>query len=769
MTVEVLQEAGTGPATICVNGKWLAQPASGTQRYATEVMRAVNDTPIASQVTLIMPRDAVQPSWATNFRIVQSRFRGQLFEQLALPWLSRGKHLYSLAGPAPLAKRDQTLVMHDAMPFRYPSTFRLIFVMWYHLMYGLLSRTAKRIMTVSLFSRAELAGVLRVPECRFQLAPCGADHVDADPLAAARPALPFAPGRYALIVGNLAPHKNGIAAATALSDAGVAVAIVGGTQHIFRDVKLEKRSNVCFLGRIDDHQLQRLYSEAAVLVAPSSYEGFGLPIVEAGRLGCPSVYATGSAMTEVAGDGGIGYPAEDLGKCAELVKQIIVNRELRDDLGARARANAERFSWERTAEAIFESQSPAATAHADPKQSPVRILHVTETFSAGTGSAIIGYAKAIQSQGIESHLLAQDRGSGLLEELGESSPFVTARIIPQGLTHLWRAVGSAIEETKPDIVHLHSSKAGGVGRLRLMLRHTPVIVYSPHCFAFERRDIPKPYRWAYRGVEFLLARRTATIVCVSPHEAELAKKLGSKAHVIHLLNSFPGQRDAPAGAVITSATTSATDTMRIVTVGRVAPQKDPDMFSQIVSMLRAGDDVEATWVGDGAGHARDELERSGVEVTGWLPAEQVPDAIAGHSAYLHTAGWEAALPISAIDAMAAGLPVVVRRNPAYRFMLPEDWQFDDAQTAVAMIRALTRQPTRLRRIREQFDLLAELRKDCPELVLTFEYQRLMQKSKQKSKPSAPSGTYYVEGPPSPTRHDTTAVKETRCGHHYSAS
>ncbi len=121
---------------ICVNGKWLAQATTGTQRYATEVMRVISDTPTARNVTLILPKDAAVPPWTTNFRVVRSRFRGMVFEQLVLLWHARGKHLYSLAGPAPVAKRNQTLVMHDAMPFRYPNTFRLPFVLWYRIMYG---------------------------------------------------------------------------------------------------------------------------------------------------------------------------------------------------------------------------------------------------------------------------------------------------------------------------------------------------------------------------------------------------------------------------------------------------------------------------------------------------------------------------------------------------------------------------------------------------------------------------------------------------------
>ena len=115
-----------GLTAICVNGKWLAQSASGTQRYATEVMRVISGRPAASNVTLILPKDALVPPWATNFRMVRSRFRGMIFEQLVLLWHARGKHLYSLAGSAPVAKRNQTLVMHDATLFRCPNTFRQI-------------------------------------------------------------------------------------------------------------------------------------------------------------------------------------------------------------------------------------------------------------------------------------------------------------------------------------------------------------------------------------------------------------------------------------------------------------------------------------------------------------------------------------------------------------------------------------------------------------------------------------------------------------------
>ena len=348
--------------TVYVNGKWLAQPPSGMQRYATQVMQAVSVTPAAAQIMLVLPKDAVEPAWASKFTIVRTRFRGIFFEQIVLPWLTRGEHLYSLSGPAPLVKRNQTLVMHDATPFRFPDSFRSAFVLWYRLMYGVLSRTAKRLLTVSSFSRTELSSMLGVPQTRFELAPCGADHVaPRKPDEPAEP-LPFEPGSFALIVGNLAPHKNVSATVAALADSGVPVAVVGGAehaQHVLRSVQMESRDNVRLLGRVDDQQLQQLYANAAVLVAPSRYEGFCIPIVEAGKLGCPTVFATGSAMTETAGDGGLAFDPDDMGGVVDLVKSVISDPMLREQLSVKARANADRFSWARTAHAIFGLRQPA--------------------------------------------------------------------------------------------------------------------------------------------------------------------------------------------------------------------------------------------------------------------------------------------------------------------------------------------------------------------------------------------------------------------------
>ena len=721
---------------LALNGKWLAQPASGTQRYATEVVKKLAQASDSASVVLIVPSDATIPEWAGQFTIRRSRLRGQLFEQVALPWLSRRRHLYSLAGPAPLLKRNQTVVMHDAMPFRFPGTFRLAFVAWYWLMYGLLSRTAGRVVTVSTFSRGELSTILRVPADRFELAPCGADHLadvdsaDEQPDGATH-AEALDTQAFALIVGNLAPHKNVMPVARALAGAGIAVTVVGGGQQVFREVEQAAERNLRHVGRVSDAELAAMYASAAVLVAPSFYEGFCIPIVEAGMRGCPSVFAAGSAMREVAGSGGVefdpGYPEQ----CVDIVASLLQDHRRLSDLGEAAKENSHRFGWQATADAIFGLGRTSNTDHdKNADHAAVRkvtVLHVTETFSAGTGTAIVEYAHAVRSQGVESHLLAQDRGSNLLSEINDS-PFESAQIIAPGPLQLWKSLRQAIATIEPDVVHFHSSIAGVIGRLTVSPFADVPVVYSPHCFAFERRDVTRPRLRAIKVAESVLARNTNAFVCVSPHEADLARRLRPGVDVACVLNSFSGARALSMSSVAGGSRDDSSSPHSVVTVGRIAPQKNPGMFRGIIDAFDADEAVEATWVGDGDPHERELLEKSGVDVTGWLDSEGVAAAVSVHALYLHTADWEASVPIAVLDAMHAGLPVVVRRNAAYRELLPEEWQFDDIDQAVTIISELRDPLIAKRRVEAQFELIAEYAKSGPAAVLSNFYRGLCDRS-----------------------------------------
>ena len=142
-----------------------------------------------------------------------------LFEQIYLPAATLGEILLNFAGPAPLLKRRQLVTMHDATPFRYPRTFRHSFVAFYYVMYFLLARTARQLVTVSSFSAGELADVLRVPVDRFIIAGCAADALTrTEPV---KPDMATHPGAY-IVVGTLAKHKNLSRAVAAMYRIGAA-------------------------------------------------------------------------------------------------------------------------------------------------------------------------------------------------------------------------------------------------------------------------------------------------------------------------------------------------------------------------------------------------------------------------------------------------------------------------------------------------------------------------------------------------------------------
>jgi glycosyltransferase involved in cell wall biosynthesis len=347
---------------VLINGKWLSAQASGMQRYAGEVARRVLELDPAARV--VVPRDAVLPDWLPASRVIRCRGRGIVFEQLMLPWHARGAMLLNLAGPAPLIKRDQLVVMHDVTPARFPRTFSRAFVLWYSLMYRVLSRRARHLATVSEFSRRELAEVLDVDPARFALAPNGHEHAyaaraSADGVTLDRELAARTGEDYVLCVGNLTPSKNLAPVTRALAAAGIPVVVVGaaGSRRVFTQESPLDAPGIHLAGRLSDGELALLLKNARALVFPSLYEGFGLPLVEAQALGCPVIASDRASIPEVAGDGAVYFDPTRPEDAVRRVREL--DAEERKRLVANGRRNIARFSWDRTAEVLLELATDA--------------------------------------------------------------------------------------------------------------------------------------------------------------------------------------------------------------------------------------------------------------------------------------------------------------------------------------------------------------------------------------------------------------------------
>ena len=276
---------------------------------------------------------------------------------------------------------------------------------------------------------------------------------------------------------------------------------------------------------------------------------------------------------------------------------------------------------------------------------PFRVLHVVESLGGGVLSSVLAMVDATPE--LDHHLAVWPRRShaDTGDELGA---FTSVTALSH---HPVRAVGDLRElvgRLRPADVHAHSSYAGLLARV---VRPGVEVVYSPHCFAFERSDLGPSVRRVLRRVERSLVGRTSVLVACSPFEADLATELGHPDVV-----TVPNRALDPPGVRARFATPP-----RVVAVGRVGRQKDWRFLLTVKGYLEEvlGARVEWEWIGGGDDAGENALRDHDVHVTGWLPRGDVMERLAGAQVYVHTAAWEAA-PISILEASAVGLPIAAR-------------------------------------------------------------------------------------------------------------
>lgn len=199
-----------------------------------------------------------------------------------------------------------------------------------------------------------------------------------------------------------------------------------------------------------------------------------------------------------------------------------------------------------------------------------------------------------------------------------------------------------------DVIHLHSSKAGFLGRIVGLFLKNKKIIYTPNGAPFARIDIPNYKRKLYILLEKLAAKLSGEVVCVSISEADAYNTNGIKCTYIN--NGIKIKPHQIIG--------KKTNTLRIITVGRILAQKNPVMFNDIAKSFLSVKSVEFLWVGDG--ELKNLLTSENIEITGWLDRETVTEKIKGSDLYLSTALWEG-LPFAVLETMNLGKPLLLRK------------------------------------------------------------------------------------------------------------
>lgn len=351
-----------------IDARLAAAPRTGIGSYVASLVAAL--ARVGGPEELLLFSDAplaapTRPGWET---VVLPGRRRLLWTFGTLPGACRARRLDLFHGTTNfelpfLAGCPLVATVHDLIPLRFPGAVSRRHRLLFRALIGRAVRAARRVIVVSEFTRREL--LERWPRAAGKVAvvPNGVDPAFApggDPAEreGVRTRHGLA-GRYLLFVGVFEPRKNVpllVEAFTRLrreapEAADLQLALAGGAGWRGAEIAEGVRRRgldpaVRLLGYVPDAELPALYRHATLAVVPSSYEGFGIPVLEAMASGTPVLAADATALPETVGGAGELFPPGDPDRLARRIRALLQSPARLADLRARGLARAATFTWD---------------------------------------------------------------------------------------------------------------------------------------------------------------------------------------------------------------------------------------------------------------------------------------------------------------------------------------------------------------------------------------------------------------------------------------
>ena len=288
----------------------------------------------------------------------------------------------------------------------------------------------------------------------------------------------------------------------------------------------------------------------------------------------------------------------------------------------------------------------------------MKIVHVVEAFGGGVFQSVSQLIKLFSDE--HEVVLIYSRRDETPDDISaffpESVQLIEMRL-SRGINPVSDFLGllrlvRLLRVISPDLIHLHSSKAGFLGRVAARLCGvSDLTIYSPRGLAFEQVTLRAWKRRLYLYLEKVGAAFGGEVVACSGSElAAVREKLGAtKSSLIEnaidtSLLPDPAISNKPPGFVVVSS-------------GRFCEQKNPYAFLELAKRLKPLD-IRFRWIGGGDEVTTKAFEAHGVEVTGWVSREEGFSFLQGADIYIQTSLWEG-MPLSVIEAQCLGVPAIV--------------------------------------------------------------------------------------------------------------
>jgi len=281
------------------------------------------------------------------------------YEQMILPReLQRRKIdlLLNITCSGPLVwKGKQITVIHDLAYLRFPEARNIFGKIYFHLMFKLLSRKSCQIITPSNFSKKEAHQLLSVPSEKIEVIPEAVPQEFIETGVSPRESEEILnkfgiKTPYIFYIGIRRPRKNIKRLIEAFQMAkrkfNLKLVLAGEKEG-------KKEEGIVETGWVSLKEKKALYQKAEMLVLPSLYEGFGLPVLEAQSLGTPVLTSNTSSLPEVAGDSVLYVNPYKVEEIAKGMEKIALDEKLRENLIQKGYENIKRFSWQKAARQLL--------------------------------------------------------------------------------------------------------------------------------------------------------------------------------------------------------------------------------------------------------------------------------------------------------------------------------------------------------------------------------------------------------------------------------
>ncbi|HLN72073.1 MAG TPA: glycosyltransferase family 1 protein [Prolixibacteraceae bacterium] len=263
----------------------------------------------------------------------------------------------------------QLAAIHDINFVHRPKDLPWLKAKYYNFFFPRFARKAKRIVTVSSFSKEDIHNTYHIGNDKIDVVYNGINTLYRPTSAEEKEItkVNYSKGKeYFLFIGSLHPRKNIVGLLKAFDafrqsvTSDVKLMIVGGSMFKTGEIeqtysRMQYKEEVIFTGRVSSEALQQILGAALALTFVPFFEGFGIPVIEAMSAGVPVISSNTTSLPEVGGQAVLYVDPYDVGQLKDAMVKISQDKEYRQSLIEAGFQQKEKFSWDKTARLLWES------------------------------------------------------------------------------------------------------------------------------------------------------------------------------------------------------------------------------------------------------------------------------------------------------------------------------------------------------------------------------------------------------------------------------